>query len=112
MKLEERRISSWLLTKAMDTATAGRVPLFGIMASLVEFERRLIRERTMAGLASARSQGQSSVAGHGDDIGRHRSLGFIPDAGFAHGSNLASISGGVTTNPQSSVAGASHHTAG
>jgi len=36
----------------------GRAPAVGIMASLAAFERDLIRERTMAGLAAARASGR------------------------------------------------------
>lgn len=57
-ELGERGIGFCSLTEAIDTSTAGGVLLFGIMASLAEFERRLIRERTMAGLAAARSRGK------------------------------------------------------
>lgn len=46
------------LTEAgMDTTTAQGRLLFGIMGSLAEFERDLIRERTIAGLAAARKKG-------------------------------------------------------
>lgn len=40
--------------------------VFGIFATLAEFERDLIRERTMAGLASAsaRSQGRTKIRAH------------------------------------------------
>jgi DNA invertase Pin-like site-specific DNA recombinase len=42
----------------IDTTTpAGRM-IFGIFATLAEFERDLIRERTMAGLAAARARGR------------------------------------------------------
>jgi len=34
--------------------------VFGIFASLAEFERELIRERTQAGLTSARARGRKS----------------------------------------------------
>ena len=43
---------------AIDTATASGRLLFGIFAALAEFERELIRERTRAGLAAARSRGR------------------------------------------------------
>ena len=33
-------------------------PLFGIFAALAEFERELIRERTLAGLKAARARGK------------------------------------------------------
>lgn len=42
----------------IDTTTASGKLVFGIFAALAEFERELIRERTMAGLASARARGR------------------------------------------------------
>lgn len=42
----------------IDTTTASGKLIFGIFASLAAFERELIRERTMAGLASARARGR------------------------------------------------------
>lgn len=56
--LGEREVGFVSLTEAIDTITpAGRL-LFGIMASLAQFERDLIQERTMAGLAAARARGK------------------------------------------------------
>jgi len=43
---------------AIDTTTAAGKLVFGIFAALSEFERELISERTLAGLASARARGR------------------------------------------------------
>lgn len=42
----------------IDTTTPTGKLVFGIFASLAEFERELIRERTLAGLAAARARGR------------------------------------------------------
>jgi DNA invertase Pin-like site-specific DNA recombinase len=42
----------------IDTTTAGGRLVFGLFAALAEFERELIRERTLAGLSSARARGR------------------------------------------------------
>lgn len=44
--------------EAIDTSTPQGRMMFGVMASLAEFERCLIQERIMAGLRRARSQGK------------------------------------------------------
>ena len=42
----------------IDTTSSNGRLIFGIFASLAEFERELIRERTMAGLSAARARGR------------------------------------------------------
>jgi DNA invertase Pin-like site-specific DNA recombinase len=46
----------------IDTTTSQGKLVFGIFAALAEFERDLISERTMAGLASARARGRNGGA--------------------------------------------------
>ena len=47
-----------LLDGAIDTTTASGELMFNIFSSLAQFERRLIQERTQAGLAAARARGR------------------------------------------------------
>jgi DNA invertase Pin-like site-specific DNA recombinase len=59
--LSERGIGLRVLTGQggqIDTTTASGRLIFGFFASLAEFERELIRERTMAGLKAARARGR------------------------------------------------------
>ncbi len=56
--LAERGVGFRSLQEAIDTTTPGGRLVFHVFASLAEFERDLIRERTMAGLAAARRRGR------------------------------------------------------
>jgi DNA invertase Pin-like site-specific DNA recombinase len=56
--LAEMKVGFRSLTEGMDTTTSGGKLVFSIFGALAEFERSLIRERTMAGLAAARSRGR------------------------------------------------------
>lgn len=64
--LETRGVGFRSLTENIDTTSPGGKLVFHLFAALAEFERGLIRERTMAGLASARARGRTG--------GRPRSL--------------------------------------
>lgn len=56
--LEQRQVGLLSLNDPIDTTTAQGRLVFRIFASLAEFEREVIRERTLAGLASARRRGK------------------------------------------------------
>ncbi len=56
--LEARGVAFVSLTEAIDTSTPGGRLIFHVFGALAEFERDLIRERTMAGLAAARARGR------------------------------------------------------
>ncbi|QCR22861.1 recombinase family protein [Pontibacter sp. SGAir0037] len=56
--LEEHNIALKSLQEAIDTSTATGRLVFHIFASMAEFEKNLIKERTMAGLSAARARGR------------------------------------------------------
>src|SRR5215218_3798976 len=51
------------LTEAIDTTSPGGRLVFHLFAALAEFERGIIRERTLAGLQAARAGGRTGAAG-------------------------------------------------
>ena len=65
--LTAREIGLKVLTghgAAIDTTTAAGKLVFGIFAALAEFEREMIKERTLAGMASARARGRKGGRPH------------------------------------------------
>ena len=56
--LEGRGVGFRSLKESLDTTTAGGRLIFHVFGALAEFEREIIRERTMAGLESARARGR------------------------------------------------------
>ncbi len=57
-QLEERGFGFRSLTEGIDTTTASGTLVFHVFGPLAQFERDLVRERTMAGLAAARARGR------------------------------------------------------
>ena len=65
-RLQRRQVGFCSLTENIDTESAGGRMIFHVLAAMAEFERSIIRERTVADIAAARARGQSH--------GRRRSL--------------------------------------
>src|SRR5215207_9941563 len=57
--MERRSIGFRSLTEAIDTTSPGGKLIFHIFASLAEFERAIIKERTRAGLVAAKARGRT-----------------------------------------------------
>lgn len=56
--LEREKIGLVSLTENLDTTTPGGMLTFHVFGAIAQFERALIRERTIAGLVEARRQGR------------------------------------------------------
>lgn len=56
--LEQRGVKLASLTEQLETETASGRLQFQLFATLAEFERNLLKERTMAGLRAARARGR------------------------------------------------------
>ncbi len=56
--LDGRGVGFRSLRESIDTTTAGGRLVFHIFAALAQFEREIIRDRTVAGLAAARARGR------------------------------------------------------
>jgi DNA invertase Pin-like site-specific DNA recombinase len=61
-QLGEKKVGLKSLSDPIDTTTSQGRFIFNLFASLAELERDIIRERTLAGLAAARSRGR--IGGH------------------------------------------------
>ena len=66
-ELHQRGCGFRSITESIDTTTAGGRLIFHIFGALAEFERSIIRERTIAGLQAARARGRKG--------GRPKALG-------------------------------------
>ena len=85
---------------SIDTTTASGKLVFALFAALAEFERELIRERTLAGLASARARGRKGGRPHAlskaqvrlssgsDGAARHEGQRAMPGARRNQGDDL------------------------
>jgi DNA invertase Pin-like site-specific DNA recombinase len=56
--LRDRGVGFQSVQEAIDTTTSGGKLIFHVFGALAEFERDIIRERTLAGLAAARVRGR------------------------------------------------------
>ena len=57
-ELDQHKVNFESLTEKIETGSPTGRLVFHVFAALAEFERNLIRERTVAGLASARARGR------------------------------------------------------
>ncbi len=56
-RLRRRKVEFQSITEHIDTGSAGGLLVFHLLAAMAQFERQLIRERTIAGIAAAKARG-------------------------------------------------------
>jgi DNA invertase Pin-like site-specific DNA recombinase len=56
--LRERGVALRSLTEHIDTGTAAGQMLYSVLGAVAQFERDVLRERTVAGLAAAKRRGE------------------------------------------------------
>src|SRR2546423_9625314 len=72
--LTEQGIAFKSLTEHIDTSTATGTLVFQIFGALAEFERNLMKERTVAGLTAARARGRTGGRPKGNPAARKVAL--------------------------------------
>jgi len=82
--LVARGVGFQSLQESIDTTTSGGKLIFHIFASLAEFERDLIRERTNAGLSAARARGRNGGRPKGVDPKKQKAaLALKKEVGYS-----------------------------
>ena len=90
--LHAREVGFESLTEKIDTNSASGRLIFHIFAALAEFERNLIQERTLAGLAAARQRGRVGGRKPKVDANMIKKMGTMRGAGLSV-SDIASMLG-------------------
>lgn len=101
--LKRRGIGFLSLTENIDTVSAGGKLIFHILAAISEFEKSLIRERTIAGIEAAKARGKCP--------GRRRALTeaqcFEIRAAINDGTSIRDVAREYNVHPRTVVRGSS-----
>jgi len=103
--LAGRSVGFRSLQEQLDTTTAGGKLIFLMFASLAEFERDLIRERTHAGLTAARARGRNGGRPKGVDEKKRKAAVALkrdPSTAFAKSVRLSASLGTPPLNTPAS----------
>jgi DNA invertase Pin-like site-specific DNA recombinase len=93
--LESRGIDLVVLDQAIDTSTPAGKLMFAVLAAIAQFERDLIRERTLDGLARAKAQGK--VGGRRPTIAGQRAQ--LVKRLAAEGQSVRQIAASIDASP-------------
>jgi DNA invertase Pin-like site-specific DNA recombinase len=90
--LQARGVAFKSLTETIDTSSPGGMLIFQIFGALAQFERALIQERTVAGLAAARARGRIGGQPKRIDAAKARHIRQMIEAGTPK-SEIAAVLG-------------------
>lgn len=93
--LENRGIDLVVLDQQLDTSTPAGKLMFSVLAAIAQFERDLIRERTLDGLARAKAQGK--VGGRRPTIAGQRAQ--LVKRLAAEGQSVRQIAASIEASP-------------
>lgn len=93
--LENRGIDLVVLDQSIDTSTPAGKLMFAVLAAIAQFERDLIRERTLDGLARAKAQGK--VGGRRPTISGQRAQ--LAKRLAAEGQSVRQIAASIDASP-------------
>jgi DNA invertase Pin-like site-specific DNA recombinase len=103
--LERRGIGFRSLTENLDTTTAGGRLIFHMFGAVAQFERDIIRERTLAGLQAAAIRGRKSGRPKAMDGAKMEAARRLLDSGMPVKNVAATLDVGITTLYRYRVAG-------
>ena len=92
-RLENAGVQFLSLTKDINTKAASSKLIFHVFAVLAEFQRNLIRERTKAGLATARARGRLGGARRKTTTKQDEGMRALWDSGKFSAAELAKLFG-------------------
>jgi DNA invertase Pin-like site-specific DNA recombinase len=103
--LEQRGIGFRSLTENIDTMTAGGRLVFHMFGALAQFERDIIRERTLAGLQAAAIRGRKGGRPKAMDGAKIKAARRLLDSGMPVKDVAATLAVGISTLYRYRVAG-------
>jgi DNA invertase Pin-like site-specific DNA recombinase len=103
--LEQRGVGFRSLTENLDTTTAGGRLVFHLFGALAQFERDIIRERTVAGLQAAATRGRKGGRPKAMDGAKIEAARRLLDSGMPVKDVAATLAVGISTLYRYRVAG-------
>jgi len=103
--LDRRGIGFGSLTENFDTTTAGGHLVFHLFGALAQFERDILRERTLAGLDAAAARGRKGGRPKALDDAKIEAARRLLDSGMPVKDVAATLAVGISTLYRYGVAG-------